>query len=307
MALTLRINVLIYKIIRQQRIDLLHANTTVACLQGILAARLASVPIIWHVRDSIRLSMLGTLLEAYADHIVTVSAAVRDQVLRKCLYKVSIIYNGILLSKPGLPHSGNGFSCANARRTKADLIMVAQYVPWKNHSILIDAVSRLKREMPDIKLLFVGAQHDPSREYVQSLLRMTAEASLQENVTFAQHRDDVYELISGSRILVHTALNEPMGRVIAEALLLRTPVVAFKSGGIPELIDDGVDGILVEPGDLDGLVRAIKMALEPEVHNQLVENGYRKAKEMFSIDRQSKKILSIYNRLLMNCGVSSSH
>ena len=67
----------------------------------------------------------------------------------------------------------------------------------------------------------------------------------------------------------------------------------------PELIDDRVDGMLVAPGDRAGLVEAIKLALRPEVRSSLIENAYRKAKQKFAIEQQSRKVLTVYDHLLM--------
>jgi glycosyltransferase involved in cell wall biosynthesis len=300
LALTLYLNLKIYRLIKQRRIDVVHANTTSACLQVALAARLARIPIVWHIRDATRPALVGWVLERYADHIIAISDAVRDRVLRSAWHKVSTIYNGIRLSQNDSQDGNHYPTVARPEIPEADLIMVAQYVPWKNHAALIEALPGLKQEMPDIKLLFVGACfHADSSKYMQSLAQRAQEAGLRENVRFADYREDVYDLIRQSKVLVHTALDEPMGRVIVEAMLLKTPVVAIRSGGIPELIDDCIDGMLVAPGDRAGLIEAIKLALRPEVRSALIENAYRKAKQKFAIEQQSRKILNVYDSLLM--------
>jgi L-malate glycosyltransferase len=300
LILTLRLNLQIYRLIKQHEIGVVHANTTSACLQCLLAARLARIPIVWHIRDLVRPALVGWVLECCVDYIITVSDAVRDRALRSGWHKVSTIYNGIRLSQNDSDDANQRPSMAYPASPSADLIMVAQYVPWKNHAALIEALPGLKQEIPGIRVLFVGARFNAdSSRYVQNLMQRAQTAGLRENVSFADYRDDVYDLIRQSKVLVHTALDEPMGRVIVEAMLLKTPVVALRSGGIPELIDDRVDGMLVAPGDRAGLVEAIKLALRPEVRSSLVENAYRKAKQQFSIEHQSRKILNIYDYLLM--------
>ncbi len=297
LALALRANLYIYHIIRRKRIDLLHANNSSACLQGILAAKLSRVPIVWHVRDITPLSIAGRLLEAWADHIITISNAVRDKVVRKRVDKVTTIYNGILLTSR--LEENNGWADGQDQSVSSDIIVVAQFVPWKRHALMIDVVAKLKAEKPDIKLLFVGAQHDNSAsQYARCLLDRVKDACLQDNIAFSSHRDDLYELIRRSKVLAHPAVGEPMGRVIAEALLLKTPVVAVRSGGVPEIIEDGIDGFLVQPDDVEGLSLAIRKILQSQVGKTLAENGYIKAKRMFDIDQQSGKILGIYGRLL---------
>jgi glycosyltransferase involved in cell wall biosynthesis len=299
LVLTLWLNLQFYRLLKQHRIDVVHANTTSACLQCLLAARLARIPIVWHIRDLVRPRLVGWVLECCVDYIITISDAVRDRALRSRWHKVSTIYNGIRLSQTD-SEANQPPPVAYPATPVADLIMVAQYVPWKNHGALIDALPGLKQEIPGIRLLFVGARFNAgSSRYVQDLMRRAQTAGLRENVRFADYREDVYDLIRQSKVLVHTALDEPMGRVIVEAMLLKTPVVALRSGGIPELIDDRVDGMLVAPGDRAGLVEAIKLALRPEVRSSLVENAYRKAKQQFSIEHQSRKILNIYDYLLM--------
>jgi glycosyltransferase involved in cell wall biosynthesis len=298
LLLILRINWQVRQWIRRKRIALVHANNTFACLQGLLAAKLAGVPIVWHVRDAVRLPSPGHLLQTSVDHTITVSDAVRRAVFDRRARRVSTIYNGVRVD-PGASAFGEDLAGADPGGAPgADIITVAQFVPWKRHLVTLQVAAQLKARLGRIRVVLVGPEHDRAARAYAGALRRTAEAmGLADSVVFAGERADVHRLIARSRLLLHPSLGEPMGRVVVEAFFLGTPVVAADSGGVAELIEPGVTGILVPPDDLEGFVSATEAILSRGRPAQMIHTAYRRACERFAPPCQSQKVLAIYEGL----------
>lgn len=284
-------NASIGRLIVQQRPHVLHANNTSSFLQSALAAKFAGVPTVWHVRDATQLPRGLRFLERWASMIVCISKDVAKRVL-VCPNRSVIIYNGLRLTQ--LPTPAKRHPDTN---DLAQLITVSQFVPWKRHSVVIDVVAELRRRGFAVRAILVGAQHHTSdAPYLEGLMQKARQLGLAEQVRFVACTERIQELISNSTVLLHPAINEPMGRVIAEAMLLQTPVVASRSGGISEFLESGREGMLVEPDDVQGFANAVLRVLNPDLAGRLVAKARERALSVFDIEHQSRKLMQVYDR-----------
>src|SRR5205814_42692 len=119
---------------------------------------------------------------------------------------------------------------------------------WKGQDVVLRALAKLS----DVRAIFVGEEED--REYANELRSLA-----NDRVRFLGFREDARELMSAVDCIVHVSTApEPFGRVIVEGMLALRPVIATNAGGVPEIIEDGVSGILVAPGNADELAAAIR-------------------------------------------------
>src|SRR5262249_581198 len=132
--------------------------------------------------------------------------------------------------------------------------------------------------------------------YLESLRQRTAELGLSDRVVFLGTRDDIPEVLAALDVLVHCpTAPEPFGRVLAEAMAVGCPVVAACCGGIPEVVDDGVTGLLVPPGDVMGFVSAIIPFLkQPALRKRFGQAGCRRAKALFGVEAHVLGVLDAY-------------
>jgi glycosyltransferase involved in cell wall biosynthesis len=213
-----------------------------------------------------------------SDLIVANSQAYRRDFLSlfPALEKRTIaIHNGVDLDKLSEP-LGQG-DHKNGRRY---LLSVANHNEKKGVDVLIRAFSVIAKGDSELDLMLVG--DGPLRSKLEELARSLA---LQQRVIFLGRKDhaEVARLMHGCELFVHPAVSEPFGLVVAEALACKKPVVASNTGGIPEIIEDGTSGILVEPGRPQELARAISSVLgDPNLMNTLSANGYAVAEKYFS-------------------------
>lgn len=300
------------KLMVQEKPDAVHTHSSKAGLLGRWAAWLARVPVILHTPhghvfyghflDSV--SKLFLLIEKFTDGITDCTIALTDGE-RKDYIKLSVSRDAKLTTI----HSGVNIEtfmnpvidlkekrkALNIEPDARVIGTVGWLLPIKGPVYLLKAMPQVWQKDPDVKLVFVG-----KGELESELKAVADDMGARDRVLFLGWRDDVHEVMSVFDIFVLPSLNEGMGRVIVEAMAAGKPVVASKTGGIPDLVIDGETGILVEPGDSEGLAEAINHLLKsPDLGLAMGREG-RKRCHLFSEKLMIEKIDKLYQRLL-NC------
>ncbi|HKT73990.1 MAG TPA: exopolysaccharide biosynthesis GT4 family glycosyltransferase EpsE [Steroidobacteraceae bacterium] len=186
-------------------------------------------------------------------------------------------------STPYIPWSGSGpfriYACGRLN-------------PCKGHDDLIRAVGLLHAAGIDARLQIAGA--DDSRGlYQRSLEALIAELQLQDAVTLlgAVAEDRVRRGLEESHVFALASLHEPLGVAIMEAMAMELPVVVTRAGGVPELVSDGVDGVLVDPRSPEDLARGLtRIARDPELAKRIAAPARMKIESAFQSD-QSARVL----------------
>lgn len=159
------------------------------------------------------------------------------------------------------------------------LIHISNFREVKNIPDIVKSFKQITRQM-DATLLLVG--EGPEKEAVEQLVHTLG---LDQNVIFTGKRDDLAELLSISDLMMQLSEKEAFGLVLLEALACGVPSVATTCGGIPEVIEDGVNGSLVPLGDIEAAAnKALMILRDDQLHTKFVTNGIRIAKEKFNSD-----------------------
>ena len=176
-----------------------------------------------------------------------------------------------------------------------DILFVGRLTKQKSVEILLKAIKILKNKYSkNLKIAIVG-----DGELKENLNNLTVELEVNREVKFLGVRKDVKELMVSSKIFVLPSRWEGFGIVIIEAMSNMLPVIATNVGGIPELIEDGKDGILVPPENPKALARAISNLLEnEELREKLSKAAYKKVREKYSINAYSVRMLDFYKSLV---------
>ncbi|RKH58943.1 exopolysaccharide biosynthesis GT4 family glycosyltransferase EpsE [Corallococcus aberystwythensis] len=162
--------------------------------------------------------------------------------------------------------------------------------PCKGHADLIDAVGMLRKKGIDARLSIAGEDEAGGTTYRKVLEAKLAQDGLTDAVTLlgAVSEDVVKDGIQRSHLFALASLQEPLGVAIMEAMAMRAPVVVTGAGGVKELVDDGVDGVLVPPQAPAVLAEKLeKLARDPAEAVRLGEAGRRKVEEQFSSERSA--------------------
>ena len=233
----------------------------------------------------------------YVDAIIGVSSQI------ECTYKaegerfrVTCIRNGIDL---------DGRSMQTDRwRTRKDLDVdpetsligtIGRLTPVKGIRYLLEAATILLRQGAKVKILVVG-----EGSIRQDLMAQTHSLGITDNVVFLGHREDTDVLMQAMDIFALPSLSEGIPMALLEAMAASRPIVASRVGGIPEIIEDGVDGYLVEPMDVNNLAERCQRLIEsPDVARKMGEQGRKRVERDFSATAMADRVASVYKELLM--------
>ncbi|UCH20133.1 MAG: glycosyltransferase family 4 protein [Deltaproteobacteria bacterium] len=170
---------------------------------------------------------------------------------------------------------------------------VGWLLPIKGPMVLLKAMGHIWLNHGNVELVFVG-----KGELEEELKKEALHMGVSEKVKFLGWRDDIDEIMPIFDIFVLPSLNEGMGRVLVEAMASERPIVASCTGGIPDLIKDEENGLLVPPGDdralADAILRLIKY---PQAAKAMGQNG-KAFCQRFSVESMIEKIDALYTRLL---------
>jgi len=298
----LRLSLKLRGALRRTGAQLVHTNSLKTHFIGGLAARLRRLPLVWHVRDLLGedegYHWLRRAARLLRPHVIAISEAVAEQFAGLPI-EVTVIPNGIPLDNfcpgPPSPRLRNELGLTADDRV---LLMVSRLTPWKGHMTLLEALAGLAERWPRLKLVVVGEVAFWEAGYEQQLTQRAAELGLAEQVIWTGFRSDVPELLRLCDIFVLPSVREPFGRVIIEAMATGRPVVATKSGGVPEVVVDGQTGLLVPPEDAQSLASAIETLLgDSQRARQMGAEGLARAHKLFSTDRVAQQVQELYQRI----------
>lgn len=171
--------------------------------------------------------------------------------------------------------------------------VVAQLIERKGHAVLFDALARLEEHARPALIVF---GQGPLRSALEARV---AALKLQDQVRFAGFRQDLPRWLGALDLLVHPAHAEGLGVSLLQASAAGVPIIASRAGGIPEAVDDGVNGLLVAPGDVAALTAAIgRLLADPERRRALGTAGRERIRQEFSIDAMVEANLRVYRQVL---------
>jgi glycosyltransferase involved in cell wall biosynthesis len=186
---------------------------------------------------------------------------------------------------------------ASNRRPKASarngttMLAVGRLERQKGFDVAINAIARLRGEHPDATLVIAGEGRERTR-----LSELVSQLGLESSVVFLGERSDVPELMREVDVLVHPARWEGFGLVLLEAMRAGLPIVATRVAAIPEVISDGVTGVLVQPDDPDELARVLAELLgDPARRAALGAAGHVRLRDHFSPDVMARRTAEVYD------------
>lgn len=286
--------------------DVVHANTPRAGLISLLAQGAGGRGPVVHVRDAVPPGRLPQamfrLLATRAVAYLPTSQYLRDQL--PAGIPAPVVANVI----DPAPFDAAALDRRSARaRLGLDedapvLAVIGQISPHKGQSDALRALAVVRRTHPDARLLLVGsvkfagkATRFDNRAYREELTRLARRLGVADAALFLGERRDIAEILSAVDVLLVPSWYEPFGRVALEAMVMRVPVIATSVGGIGEVIDHGVDGLVLPPRDPDAWARAITELLsDRERRAQMGESGRQKTEREFSARRHASEIMEVY-------------
>src|SRR3989304_2224204 len=256
------------RFIRDQRINVVYCCSLRAVIMVGVAARIAGVPLLFLVNGRLNNTVLDTFAFATAGRIVfQCRANLEDRypLLRKLFRgKLAVVESGIDLDLiRHLQLHPPGPATIGVDPGYVNLIVLGLLNPEKGVHHLFDALSKLKARLNKVRLWVVGDQiTEDFNDYRARLENHAIEIGLGDVIRFTGWRTDAMQLLSVMDVLIHPSLSEGMPRAVLEAMALGKAVVATRVGCSREIILDGENGLLVNPGDVPQLAEALGRLLE---------------------------------------------
>jgi glycosyltransferase involved in cell wall biosynthesis len=287
--------------------DLIYANTQKALVVGAIASFISRRPLVYHLHDILSLDHFSATNRRIAVTLANGAALViaNSQASQAAFIAaggrkdiVEFVYNGFDLAL--YEHLPNPTAIKQQLGIQEDKFVVGHFSrlsPWKGQHILLEALTRCPEK---VTALFVGDALFGEQDYVQQLHAQVAELNLENRVKFLGFRDDVTSLMAACDMVTHTStVAEPFGRVIVEAMLCGTPVVATSAGGARELVEAGITGWLVAPGDVMELAAAINDCInQPEQSASMARDAKLQATRRFNVAAINQQIAQLLNKVV---------
>jgi glycosyltransferase involved in cell wall biosynthesis len=289
------------RMLRAERPAIFHAHLSwpLAAKWALAAAVLARLPTVatiqlipeFKLERSSRLQLRA--LAVGVDRYIAVSRAVADELVERFGWpaaKVQVGYNAAQVERfGGAPPTGLREELGGSAERPL-VLTPARLDEQKGHPVLLRAAA----ELPGVD--FVLAGEGPERAALEAL---ASELGISDRVNFLGYRDDIPQLLAACDVFALPSLYEGSSLAVLEAMAAGRPVVSSAIGGTDELIDDGTDGLLVAPGDTDGLAAALRRLLDDaELRKTFAQRAHARVERDFTPTAMTRRVEAIYEELL---------
>ncbi|MGE5613119.1 MAG: polysaccharide pyruvyl transferase CsaB [Bacillota bacterium] len=291
--------------------DIVHSHGAKANVFSLAARRRAGLPTVTTVHSDYRLDYMHSLPKhltigltnsvvlRFIDNYIAVSGNFQDMLVRRKFNPLNIyvLYNGMDFSVPRVEYSRQRLIDKHGLDIKDDDIIVgiaARLYPVKSIDTIIRTARIVKERNPKVKFLIGGDGEDRRR-----LEAMAAGLGLKDTVFFLGWLDDPNELMSSIDISVLTSVSESFPYSVLEGAKFKKATISTKVGGIPDLIENGVNGYLFDHGDEARFAELIlELAGDKQKRKAMGERLYEKALKNFSVEAMANTQIDIYNSIL---------
>lgn len=300
------------QLIRKNEINLVHVNSF--DIRAGLAAYFTTTPLIGHLRVIFPFTWIDYLFVTLATGVISVSNTAADMFLKKypsAKGKFSIIPNAVVQPLT-LPDSGlrKEFSIPD---DSVLIGVVGRIDSWKGYEYFIQAIPNVLKKYPNTFFCVIGGVsvgYVEGEQYLQYLKELKIKLNLNEQLFFTGFRDNILSVIRELNILVIPSVEivknnqistEGFGRVAVEAMMVKTPVIASRVGGLPEIIDNEINGLLISQKSPEAISESIiKILDDPDTTETMVNNAYQKYLDHYTIDRHVTNIQNFYKSLILS-------
>ena len=271
--------------------SLVYANGSRAAFYGGIAGRLLRLPVIWHCRIVDHDPYLDFVLCRLSSRIIVNSLAVAKRFSAPFRPKTRVVYNAVDLER--LKESPFARPALLEKDWKV-ILVVSRLSRDKRHDNLLAAFDQVAGKDPDVHLVCLGGKDPLDTAWWHVLQKRTHRSVYSQRVHWVGHVHDVRPWYRSARLLALGSENESFGRVLVEAMACGLPVVATRVGGIPEIVSDGKDGLLVAPGNTEQMAEAfLELLKNGSLRDRLVKSGLERA-EAFSMGLNVNRINDIF-------------
>jgi len=281
---------------RANGIEIVHAHAARDYHLAALAVRLAPGARLVLTRHALfPLKRINKPLLSSAGRVIAVSQAVAESLRRNGVIessKIRVVHNGI---------DTDQFNRSLDRGSELPILVgtVGHLAPIKGLDVFVRAAALISARRPDVQFVIIGEDKSPQMDHRRSLEKLITELGLNKVVDMPGWRDDIDAALASLTLFVSAARSEPFGLAIVEAMAAGLPIIATRSEGALEILEDGATGKLVPADDPEVVAQAINDLLDnPLECSRLGQNAQRVARDRYSLARMASDTERVYRKVL---------
>ena len=283
------------KILRTENIDIIHARSRVPGWISFFASRGSKTHYITTIHGIYK-SPKSSQVMGWGKFVICPSRAVARHMKDNFLVpeeKIVIINRWVNLEK-------FKFFGAEARKNSNTIVSAGRITPSKGYEYLIEGFKKIVRQNPYLKLKIIGSPDSTKTAYFDHLRTLVNRFSLNHNVEFTGFRPDVENVLAQARMaIVPSVIDEAFPRGVLEACASGAPVIATEVGGVAEIIENGTNGILVEPKNSEQIAQAIiRLLNDPSLAENMAKNAREKIEKLYSMEKSLAETEKVYKKAL---------
>jgi glycosyltransferase involved in cell wall biosynthesis len=289
------------RVIKNNKIDLVHAHTRVSQVASYLASRRAGIPYIATCHGYFNAKLSRRLFDTWGEKVVAISEAVRAHLEKDFNvnpHRIEVIYNGIDLKRFSNTYSTD--QIARAKRSlgvqRGNLIgTMGRLSSVKGQKFLIEAMKEVVSKSKDTRCLIIGSGREEA-----ALKDLAKSLGLEARVIFTGAAYmDIPLYLACMDIFVLPSIEEGLGLALLEAMSLGRPCVASATGGIKDIVNDGVNGILTPVGDSVSIANAVlKILNDKDLAKNMSDSARDFVRGRFSIESMADNMIDLYGRVI---------
>ena len=289
------------RVLLASRPDLVHVNDFWWVPQTLDASKALDIPILAYVRQEIEVRKVKRYRLDRAALVVTMSGMLHRSVEAAGVRHVRTVYSG--LDFRDIPEGEDGHEVRRRFGIPGEALVlgtVANLFPRKGYDVMLSALPRVRKSVPNIHYVIVGSGNP---EYQAVLEGRVGQLGLADRVHFAGFQPSVYPYLAAMDLYVHPALLEGFGIAVMEAMAMGKAVVATHTGGIPDIVVDGQCGRLVAPGDVSGFAGSIVTLLsDGSVRAAMGRAARERIKRQFTVETMMQHLNDCYSEAAARSG-----
>jgi glycosyltransferase involved in cell wall biosynthesis len=284
------------KVLRQEDPVLVHVNSLVKSWP-VLVSRMVRRPVVWHVHEFLGTKKLyAAIIHAVSDGVILIS---KEQfALFRGKKKACRIPNGIDTESYEKVRPSGSVPKKAAKGGKTNILFIGRIEPNKGLFVLAKAAAIIDgRER--IRYIVVGGVPRGGGRYEEQVKAFLRQEGLESSFVFLGYRQDVPEIIAACDLLCQPSYSDTFPLTVLEAMASGLPVIGTSVGEVPSVIDEGITGFIIEPGDPESLADRIKkLGDDPDLRKSMGIEGKTKVKKEYEIGIHAGRVAEFYNKVL---------